>query len=646
MSYDLADSDDEGDSSEDDDDAREKGRAKARKAAGNSGRDAEGRSMRLAAKVRDTGGAETAEKRAIHQAELRERQIKEMQAKILSGEGGSGSKAADIEVKPIVAYSGPAKLPRTEKPTKISVDKEREIVLLPMMGQLLPVHIATIRNVTKTEEDGLHMLRFNFYTPQSAAGKECLPAMVKSLGDFAQTPFIRSLNFTSKDSRNMNLQLRLIKDMQKRARQAAQLEKEEAAVKEQPKLIIDRTQKTPRLQRLQMWPKITGRKTMGNLEAHSNGLRFRSARGEQVDIIYSNVRHAVFQPCKNEHIVLIHFHLKNPIMVGKKSRKDIQFYAELIETSNLLDNKQRALGDADEIEEERREREMRRRMNDLFKKFASRVEKIAARPPNSTSLEFETPLQSDEMQFKGAPLREMVTISTTTSALVSLAEKPPFVLSLDDVEHVHFETAGLGSAKSFDLVFVLKEGRAEKGKDEFVRISAIPVAKMDMIQDWLDEVVEQTFTVGRSLNWKTFIQTHVRDPRFYFDTEEDGTAKPFVGWEFFLDTSSLSDEEGSDDDAESEFGDDSDDLESEEDDDDEFDSAVEEEEESDEESEEDEEDEEAADWDELDRQAAKDDKKRDMLDREQYQDRGPAGSKRKRASGSGGHGKGKRKRVR
>jgi nucleosome binding factor SPN SPT16 subunit len=125
-----------------------------------------------------------------------------------------------------------------------------------------------------------------------------------------------------------------------------------------------------------MWPMISGRKTEGVLEAHANGFRFISSKGEKVDLIYGNVKHAIFQPCEGEHVVLVHFHLKvrvsgtplcmrpllfvgcfvlcsrcvcsclflplsqaflcyvvqlpqKPILVGKKKCKDIQFYTEV-----------------------------------------------------------------------------------------------------------------------------------------------------------------------------------------------------------------------------------------------------------------------------------------------------------------------------
>lgn len=84
-----------------------------------------------------------------------------------------------------------------------------------------------------------------------------------------------------------------------------------------------------------MWPSVSGRKTVGTLEAHTNGLRFVSNKGEKVEIIYANIAHGVFQPCDREHVVLIHFHLKHAIMIGKKKYRDVQFFTEVVEASQV-----------------------------------------------------------------------------------------------------------------------------------------------------------------------------------------------------------------------------------------------------------------------------------------------------------------------
>ena len=33
-------------------------------------------------------------------------------------------------------------------------------------------------------------------------------------------------------------------------------------------------------------------------------------RGDKVDILYNTIKHAVFQPCDGEMIIVLHFHLK------------------------------------------------------------------------------------------------------------------------------------------------------------------------------------------------------------------------------------------------------------------------------------------------------------------------------------------------
>jgi nucleosome binding factor SPN SPT16 subunit len=35
-------------------------------------------------------------------------------------------------------------------------------------------------------------------------------------------------------------------------------------------------------------------------------------------VIFRNIKHAIFQPVENDLIVLLHFTLYNPIMVGNK----------------------------------------------------------------------------------------------------------------------------------------------------------------------------------------------------------------------------------------------------------------------------------------------------------------------------------------
>ena len=48
------------------------------------------------------------------------------------------------------------------------------------------------------------------------------------------------------------------------------------------------------LDNLVIRPNLVGRKTIGNLEIHQNGVRFLSSKGQKVDIVFSNVKHLFY----------------------------------------------------------------------------------------------------------------------------------------------------------------------------------------------------------------------------------------------------------------------------------------------------------------------------------------------------------------
>jgi len=60
-----------------------------------------------------------------------------------------------------------------------------------------------------------------------------------------------------------------------------------------------------------MRPPISGRKVLGVVKCHKNGFKYTSVKNEKLEIIFNNIKHAFFQPCEKDHIVLIHFHLHN-----------------------------------------------------------------------------------------------------------------------------------------------------------------------------------------------------------------------------------------------------------------------------------------------------------------------------------------------
>ncbi|CAM9487349.1 unnamed protein product, partial [Laminaria digitata] len=260
-------------------------------------------------------------KRAKERAAAQERRLR--------GEDGSGDEGGE-EVDELALYKDPAEYPRRVQPNQLYVDMEREVVFAPVNGQPVPLSIHTIKNVTQPDPDNhCYYLRINFFTSGASLGKEASRVMAKLVNKHVLSgqpaTFVKELIYRSLERQNLDKVYRQIQELRKRLRTREQKAVEEADLVSQAKLIRSKDQRVPRLQDLTMRPTLAG-KTVGALEAHSNGLRFASQKHAPLDILYANIKHAFYQPCNGiiDTKVVLHFSLKHPIMVGKKAHKEIQ----------------------------------------------------------------------------------------------------------------------------------------------------------------------------------------------------------------------------------------------------------------------------------------------------------------------------------
>jgi nucleosome binding factor SPN SPT16 subunit len=496
--------------------------------------------------------------RARRQQELMEKKLAEARRRMQSGQGmdGGDAEAEAVEAKDLAVYRSKEEYPRDAVPNRLKVDLEKESLLVPINGQLVPFHISTIKSMTQPDPD----MRINFYIPGAALGKEVPKNMQQLVIKYGgRSVFIKELTFRSLDGKNLPTVYQQFQELRRRIRQREQKAEQEKDLVVQTKLIRIKDQRVPRLQEVTMRPQLSGRKCIGTLEAHQNGLRFTSSKAEILDVMYGNIKHAIFQPCDRTTMVLVHFHLKDFILIGKKKHKDVQFYTEVVESSLNLEGSRRSSYDPDELDDEQREREMRKRLNLAFKEFCTKVEKVAAH--YDYSLNIDVPFKKSG--FQGNWSKEMVQLLPTTHCLVNLTEWPPFVMTLSEIEHAHFERVTYAT-KAFDVTFIFRNW------DLVPRtITAIDMKYMDIIQDWLN-LVEITFTKGpRSINW-TDIMKIIKEERetFYEDVDEDGVSKP-AGW-LFLSAEGSDSEDGEEEDEDSNFSSeqsDSDESESESDDD-------------------------------------------------------------------------------
>ena len=395
-------------------------------------------------KLRDDKSAE--DKRKLHQKELAE-SLNE-QARLRLSNAASGPKEQKSR-KSNVSYRNLGQMPREPevRELKIFVDKKYETVILPIFGVPVPFHISTIKNISQSVEGDYTYLRINFFHPGST--------LAKAENNFQQpdASFLKELTYRSTNikepgeisapSSNLNTAFRLIKEVQKKFKTREAEEREKEGVVKQDTLILSGNKGNPKLKDLFIRPNIINKRIVGTLEAHQNGFRYTSIRGDKVDILYNNIKHAFFQPCDGEMVILLHFTLKvgffslslcsfslslslipaltififlqNFIMFNKKRHYDVQFYTEVGELTTDL-GKHHNMHDRDDLAAEQAERELRNKLKAAFKMFVDKVEAMTKQ-----EVEFDTPFR--DLSFAGVPNRSIVLLQPTSGCLINLTDQ-------------------------------------------------------------------------------------------------------------------------------------------------------------------------------------------------------------------------------
>ncbi len=112
----------------------------------------------------------------------------------------------------------------------------------------------------------------------------------------------------------------------------------------------------------------------------------------------------------------------------------------------------------------------------------------------------------------------------SAQCLVSLIEKPFFVLFLKDIEFVSIERID-NKIKNFDLAIIFKDYHKP-----VKTIDNISKDKLQQIKEWLDSQNILFFEGGNiSLNWNKYLKRVCEDPQGFIDNEG--------GWKAFVDES-------------------------------------------------------------------------------------------------------------
>ncbi|PRP76098.1 FACT complex subunit SPT16 [Planoprotostelium fungivorum] len=446
-------------------------------------------------------------KRREHQKMLEERSKEEAAARFSNG--NKVAKTATKKATSTEAYKDPSGFPADLERNRIKIDTQREAILIPIYGTHVPFLISTIKNESKTDDN---LIRINFHQPENYNPKG-------ETDENKMPVFLKEITYRCPDAKTLNALDRGIKELRKRIVARESEKRETASLVIQEKLVLSR-QRPPRLSDLFMRPNPGKGKPTGALEAHTNGFRFHLNKGDHVDVMYKNIKHAFFQPAENEAITLIHFHLHNGIMIGKKKVSDVQFCTEVMEVSQAIDSR----GGKDEDEDPYREKMLRAKFNKEFGDFVRKVQ------DQVQGFEFDLPFR--DLGFDGVPGRNQVFLQPTVNCLISVVEQPPFVLTLSDVEIASFERVQF-SLKNFDVVFIMKDYDRPP-----IHINLISTEHLPTIKEWLDSRDIKYYEGPQSFNW-TRIMADIKKNPVKFHTEDGG-------WSFLNNDEGSGDEEGPD----------------------------------------------------------------------------------------------------
>ncbi|KAJ6606562.1 FACT complex subunit SPT16 [Mycena vulgaris] len=478
-------------------------------------------------------------KLAEHQRELHDQlQVVGLEKFSEAGEGKEGKEGKGW--KKFQSYKGEAGLPGDVEKLRVHVDRKAQTVILPIHGFAVPFHINTIKNASKNDEGEFTYLRINFQTPGQLAGKkEDTPF------EDPDATFIRSVVFRSPDGHRFDSLCKQITDLKKEANKREQQKKEMADVVEQDNLVELKSRRPAKMPEAFIRPALDGKRLAGEVEIHQNGVRYMSPTGQKVDVLFSNVKHLFFQPCDHELLVIVHLHLKAPIMIGKKKALDVQFVreatdAQFDETGNR--KRKHRYGDEDEIEQEHHERKRRQMLNKEIEAFAQKISE-AASASNGDPLDLDIPFR--ELSFEGVPFRTSVRLQPTTDCLVHLTDPPFLVVTLAEIEIASLERVQY-ILKQFDLCFIFKDfSRAP------LHINSIQSTQMDDVKNWLDSVDIPITESPVNFNWGPIMKTINDSPYDFF---QGG------GWSFLGRGNGADSDHSDGSESESEFEADSEDL--------------------------------------------------------------------------------------
>lgn len=479
----------------------------------------EANSKILKSKLRnESAGADDANQEKIRQEIQRKLHEKRQQEGMARFSQADATDTSDLrpKFKKYELYLRELQIPSSVRDLRIQTDSKNQTIILPICGRPVPFHINSFKNGLHNEEGEYTYLRLNFNLP--GLGGNTSKRTELPYEDNPEHQFVRLITLRLKDHQRMVDVFKAIQDLKKELVKKEAEKKQLADVVSQGKLVEAKGTRMLKLELVFVRPTPDTKKIGGTLQIHENGLRYQLLfRADQrVDVLFSNIKHLFFQPCEQELIVLIHCHLKSPIMIGKRKTLDVQFYREAsdIAFDETGGRKRRyRYGDEDELQQEQEERRHKAMLDKEFRSFADAICEAL-----NGVLDLDVPFR--ELGFQGVPFRLLVFCMPTRDCLVSLVDPPYLVITLEEIEIAHLERVQFG-LKNFDMVFVFKDLTRP-----VMHVNTIPMDELEDIKTWLTDV-DIPYSEGQmNLNWGAILKDVMVNPYAFF---EDGGWRNLTG---------------------------------------------------------------------------------------------------------------------
>ena len=401
-------------------------------------------------------------------------------------------------------------------PNRIILDENKEVLLLPLGGRLVPISISFLKTVALTEAAGSSYLRliflpipltFRAVQPERGYDNKFLEAIT----DLAS---VKELTFKSTNMSRLADIYNTLRAFIKNKKAQIKENIAKATLIKQKKLLLSRDPIA--LRDVQIRPSLsTRRKTIGRLELHSNGFRFTDNWGARLDILFENISFAVFQPALNSECnILLHFQLREEQLVHKKRTEWLQIFFDT-STASIDLSKTSRFADEDESRK-------RKRFSVRFSNFVNAAEQshrnwLVEQNKMPSQSWFDEPHK--DLLIMGNISRSMTPVFLSGEAIYALNDNSPLVIMLSEVRMAYLERMVEG-IRSLDVSIVFHD----LTKDP-IRISSIDKIEAEKVKYYFEQAGITVLEGHVNLDWKTLMGQIRADPKDFVDQG---------GWKFLV----------------------------------------------------------------------------------------------------------------